>query len=156
MSALDDILNACVLRHLDPSEARKELAAMRSKMADLQRRSRILDVVQAYDLWAREGRSIATLQNTVETLRNELRGVLDDEGGSVMADAVDWHGWRFGKGNFTVHICQYPRRKAFALALESSGSIDVLAYFRSEEHARKAQAIFDGIADRMNGLEKQP
>lgn len=73
-------------------------------------------------------------------------------------DAVDWHGWRFGSGwtgeRLVVHIGPLPRRRQFALSVEVAGTVTPLAYFVNEECARKAQAIFDGILDRMKALEK--
>jgi len=71
-----------------------------------------------------------------------------------MSDPIDWHGWKFGKGNFTVYIGKVPRRKKFALSIESAGVLEPLAYFQSEDSARKMQAVMDGLADRMNALEK--
>lgn len=72
-----------------------------------------------------------------------------------MADAIDWHGWRFGFWNLTVHVGPLPRRKQFALSIETPGKVTPIAYFVDEESAQAMRAIMDGIADRMNAMERK-
>ena len=55
MSALDDLLNASVLRHLDPSAARLELAALKSELACLQEIEKRYNEVGEDDARARAG-----------------------------------------------------------------------------------------------------
>ena len=55
-------------------EQDKRLADLSAENADLRRRNRDLDIVQAHDRWAREGQESAllTLRNTLETFRAEM------------------------------------------------------------------------------------
>ena len=62
----------------------------------------------------------------------------------------DWHGWRVG--GTVIHVGYLPGRKSCCLYttkdVQPHGAVmDVLAYFRSEEHAKQCLDILDRLVD---------
>lgn len=58
---------------------------------------------------------------------------------------ADWHGW--AKGDVALHVGPYPGRSSLALSMRAKGLSTVLAYFRSEDDARRCMRWLDGELD---------
>lgn len=58
-----------------------------------------------------------------------------------MPDHDDWHGWRVR--GMALHVGPLPGRKSICLYRLDGSVIDVLAYFKSEQQARKCLEFLD-------------
>ena len=56
----------------------------------------------------------------------------------------DWHGWRVN--GMSLHVGHLPGRKSVCLYRLDSTRIEVLAYFRSEDHARRCLEVLDAMS----------
>lgn len=59
---------------------------------------------------------------------------------------TDWHGWaRNRPGAPALHVGPLPGRKSIAVYTVEGGVIDVVAYCRDEEAARRLVEALDGL-----------
>ena len=61
-----------------------------------------------------------------------------------------WHGWSLAGHDESLHIGALPGRSQVALYINRNAEIEILAYFRSEEMARKMLLYLDEFTDLAN------
>ncbi len=57
----------------------------------------------------------------------------------------DWHGWGFSNEKTALHIGKLPNRKQVCLYIIEGSVLEPLAYFRTEESARRALALIEHL-----------
>lgn len=64
----------------------------------------------------------------------------------------DWHGWGVSDQSVpSLHIGSLPGRRSVCLYATSPGTLEPLAYFRSEAAAKQALAILDRLMEAQRG-----
>lgn len=58
---------------------------------------------------------------------------------------MDWHGWSLSTGGPALHVGPLPGRKSVCLYSVNGSVLSVHAYFRSEDAAREALGVLDGL-----------
>jgi hypothetical protein len=99
------------------------------------------------DTWGEDGRDPQGSAPTAHAT-NEAAG--RSRGRGVVSPLNDWHGWSAGGDRAqALHIGHLPGRRSVALYTEGHGTLNVLAYFRSEQDAEVAMLFIDRIANSM-------